>query len=427
MTRAPAGARCPPRAADLEPSPPAPRRPREPHRTPPSCTGPGPSWGGRADRRVDDSHRKSATAGRDVAVDATGAVAAATGRIAGGSPFADRIPPSPVPAAAPCGDRPDGHRAARRARAARLRGRAELGLRRFRGPGAAPGRGRRPAFRRGRRRRRGGALLRHGLVRRGQLARHRRVGRRRAPALHPVRAGRRPRERPDHLPARCPGRRRLHAPGRRPLVRRRRDPDRAARWPPRRPRAPGPRPAARRPIRRFTGRRPPPPPRSTSRTSTAGGSRRSRRRRWFPGRRRDRAPAVAPSRPRPRSRGPGSAARSSASCRTGSWSTRRLRLDCGEISTIAYFGVGADGSGNLQKRNADGSTDGRLERLDQLAHHEHHQRRPPQPHPGRPHDPELRLEHVRAGPPEEPPRQPGTGRTSRARSRPRCAIAAPTA
>jgi hypothetical protein len=33
-----------------------------------------------------------------------------------------------------------------------------------------------------------------------------------------------------------------------------------------------------------------------------------------------------------------------------------LRLDYGRISTIAYFGIGADGSGNLQKRNADGST-----------------------------------------------------------------------
>lgn len=33
-----------------------------------------------------------------------------------------------------------------------------------------------------------------------------------------------------------------------------------------------------------------------------------------------------------------------------------LRLDWAKISTIAYFGVGADGSGNLQKRNADGST-----------------------------------------------------------------------
>ncbi len=33
-----------------------------------------------------------------------------------------------------------------------------------------------------------------------------------------------------------------------------------------------------------------------------------------------------------------------------------LRLDYAKISTIAYFGVGADGAGNLQKRNADGST-----------------------------------------------------------------------
>ena len=32
-----------------------------------------------------------------------------------------------------------------------------------------------------------------------------------------------------------------------------------------------------------------------------------------------------------------------------------LRLDYAKISTIAYFGVGADGAGNLQKRNADGT------------------------------------------------------------------------
>ena len=33
-----------------------------------------------------------------------------------------------------------------------------------------------------------------------------------------------------------------------------------------------------------------------------------------------------------------------------------LRLDYTRISTIAYFGVGADGAGNLQKRNTDGTT-----------------------------------------------------------------------
>lgn len=33
-----------------------------------------------------------------------------------------------------------------------------------------------------------------------------------------------------------------------------------------------------------------------------------------------------------------------------------LRIDYSRISTIAYFGVGADGAGNLRKRNADGST-----------------------------------------------------------------------
>ena len=32
-----------------------------------------------------------------------------------------------------------------------------------------------------------------------------------------------------------------------------------------------------------------------------------------------------------------------------------LRLDYAKISTIAYFGVGADGSGNLQKKNANGT------------------------------------------------------------------------
>ncbi|HEX2755185.1 MAG TPA: glycosyl hydrolase family 18 protein [Candidatus Limnocylindrales bacterium] len=32
-----------------------------------------------------------------------------------------------------------------------------------------------------------------------------------------------------------------------------------------------------------------------------------------------------------------------------------LRLDYSKISTVAYFGVGADGAGNLQKRNSDGS------------------------------------------------------------------------
>jgi spore germination protein YaaH/flagellar hook assembly protein FlgD len=33
-----------------------------------------------------------------------------------------------------------------------------------------------------------------------------------------------------------------------------------------------------------------------------------------------------------------------------------LRLDYSKISTIAFFGVGADGAGNLQKKNADGTT-----------------------------------------------------------------------
>ena len=54
--------------------------------------------------------------------------------------------------------------------------------------------------------------------------------------------------------------------------------------------------------------------------------------------------------------GPDSAARSSASCRTGRSSSSTSALDYGRISTIAYFGIGADAAGNLQKRNADGST-----------------------------------------------------------------------
>ena len=32
------------------------------------------------------------------------------------------------------------------------------------------------------------------------------------------------------------------------------------------------------------------------------------------------------------------------------------RLDWEKLSTIAYFGVGAAGNGDLQKKNADGST-----------------------------------------------------------------------
>ena len=37
-------------------------------------------------------------------------------------------------------------------------------------------------------------------------------------------------------------------------------------------------------------------------------------------------------------------------------SSSSLRLDYRKLSTIAYFGIGVDGAGNLQRRNADGST-----------------------------------------------------------------------
>ncbi len=56
-----------------------------------------------------------------------------------------------------------------------------------------------------------------------------------------------------------------------------------------------------------------------------------------------------------------------------------LRLDYSRISTIAYFGVGADAAGNLQKRNADGSptvgwsgwTSSRLTGIISAAHRSH--------------------------------------------------------
>ena len=256
------------------------------------------------DRRVDDSPRKSATAGRDVAVDATGAVAAATGRIAGGSPFADRIPPSPVPAAAPCGDRPDGRRAARRARAARLRGRPGSGPRRIARTHRRP---------RPRTTPRSPAWPTPPWTRprprptppradAADATRARRAGCRRAPALDPVRAGPRPRQRPHRLPAGRPGRRRVHAPSRRPLVRRRRDADRAPRRPPRRPRAPGPRHAGQ---RRIPPRPPAGRPRAHPSTSRTARPRDRRDRGLGDGARAGAgrsAATAAPSRPRPRSR-----------------------------------------------------------------------------------------------------------------------------
>ena len=77
---------------------------------------------------------------------------------------------------------------------------------------------------------------------------------------------------------------------------------------------------------------------------------------------------------RPR-RGIGSAARSSASCRTGR-STTQHALDYDVLSTIAYFSVGADGNGNLEEARRRRHDDDRLGRLDQLEDDLDHQRRP---------------------------------------------------
>ena len=49
-------------------------------------------------------------------------------------------------------------------------------------------------------------------------------------------------------------------------------------------------------------------------------------------------------------------------------STARPSLDYAQLSTIAYFGVGASANGTLEKTTSGGSTTRRLERLDQLAH-----------------------------------------------------------
>ena len=112
------------------------------------------------------------------------------------------------------------------------------------------------------------------------------------------------------------------------------------------------------PAAAHTPPRPGPSPRppSTSRTRTAAGSPRSRRRRWLPGRAQAERATAAPSRPRRPSPEPGFDARSSGSCRTGRSTRASLRLDYSRISTIAYLRVGADAGGNLQKRNPDGST-----------------------------------------------------------------------
>ena len=70
------------------------------------------------------------------------------------------------------------------------------------------------------------------------------------------------------------------------------------------------------------------------------------------------------------------AARSSGSCRTGRSATPRTRLDYDLLSTIAYFGVGADADGQpgqAEQRRLDLD---RLGRLDQLPADLGHRRRP---------------------------------------------------
>ena len=104
------------------------------------------------------------------------------------------------------------------------------------------------------------------------------------------------------------------------------------------------------------------------------------------------------------------------------------RLDWEKLSTVAYFGVGAAANGDLQKRNSDGSTDGRLERLDELEDDGRHERGACERRAGGPDRPELRL----VVEPASPARRPCSaarpiGPTSPARSRPRCGIVAPTA
>ena len=264
----------------------------------------------------------------------------------------------------------------------------------------------------------------------GRTARHRRAGCRGTPALDPVRGGARPRGRPDRLPARRPGHRRrsrLEPATAGPVGGA--DPDRLAGRPPRRTRDPRPGPpdgvaSLDRAGRRAVDRRAP----STSRTTRGRGigaiassamrpgpaaaTGRQRRHRHDPGRRQpDRAPprdlrlpaVLGGQRVEP---------------------PPRLRPDLDDRLLRDRRGRGGQPP-EAQPRRLD---HGRLERLDQLAPDEHHLGRPPQPHPGRPHGPELRLEHVRPEPPEaasSAPRRPGP--TSPARSRPRSAIAAPTA
>ena len=81
----------------------------------------------------------------------------------------------------------------------------------------------------------------------------------------------------------------------------------------------------------------------------------ARRRAGRCGHRRDRRSAdvdPGPRTRRPRRRVAASAARSSASCPTGSSPARSTKLNYDVLSTIAYFSVGADRDGNLQEATA---------------------------------------------------------------------------
>jgi hypothetical protein len=105
-----------------------------------------------------------------------------------------------------------------------------------------------------------------------------------------------------------------------------------------------------------------------------------------------------------------------------------LRIQYDKISTIAYFGVGADAAGNLQKRNADGTvttgwagwTSSRLTSIIDTAHGTGTPCRPDRPelsHGTRP----ARLARRRCSPAGPP------ATTWRGRSRPGSVIVAPTA
>ena len=124
--------------------------------------------------------------------------------------------------------------------------------------------------------------------------------------------------------------------------------------------------------------------------------------------------------------GPGSAARSSASCRTGSSTRARSASTTAKHLDDRLLRRRRGRRRQPPEEERRRLDHGRLERLDQLEADEHHLGRPPQPHPGRPDGPELRLEHVRPGPPEGParhadgplePRQPDRGGRPRPRRR----------